>query len=692
MPLIAILDNKRVRVEDIYKYNIPKNSSFICSFCNDTLIFKQNRNGENKKYTEHFSHVNNKKGTKIKCEYDITNKDNKFEMTEWHKLFSNANNKETTEIRRSNPINNKNHFVDVFDEKNNQGIEFQHSHISKESILSREETSKIDWIFDVTNKYTCIWNDIGVCEIPSNNWEDAVKHCKNNVFLCTGKKQMFHLKNRDSYRIEIDNKVRNVWICDIISLDDIINLTCLKNTLTIDGKIELKKKWFGEIEETDIIYARCKKSMTYLDPIMRKYVLNIEYEKNMVYGIKSVAGSGKTTILLDLARANSDKKILYLAFNRAIVEEIRKKKGSAAKNLNPYTFDALMRKLYISKKKREHPNIIDLRPVNFGDIPGFEWYKNKSFKMKQRFITIYNLFCKNIEYDNIFQFMKDEYPDSKAKKQLIKMWNHTIQDRIITFNSIRKMALINGWFKIIDTEYDMVFIDEAQDFDNVMLKMLLKQTTIPKVFVGDPRQAIYKWRGAINSFDELPYDSHIVEFYKTWRIGDPACEEIRRKFRECWMVAGTNNNTILHENVAAVHCKGCSYHYLFRSWRHLLMTASNMENIWINNFESKRQAIKKLHPKLLQYGKDSDMEFEDDLPGFLLKLTADELETLILNIENNLVDKKLATCCMYTIHSYKGLENDNIRIFNDIDIENEEELFYVALTRGKKNIYLDSLQ
>ena len=68
------------------------------------------------------------------------------------------------------------------------------------------------------------------------------------------------------------------------------------------------------------------------------------------------------------------------------------------------------------------------------------------------------------------------------------------------------MALINGWFKIIDTEYDMVFIDEAQDFDNVMLKMLLKQTTIPKVFVGDPRQAIYKWRGAINSFDELPYD------------------------------------------------------------------------------------------------------------------------------------------------------------------------------------------
>ena len=29
-------------------------------------------------------------------------------------------------------------------------------------------------------------------------------------------------------------------------------------------------------------------------------------------------------------------------------------------------------------------------------------------------------------------------------------------------------------------------------------------------------------------------------------------------------------------------------------------------------------------------------------------------------------------------------------IYNDIDKETEEELLYVALTRGKNNIYLDS--
>ena len=83
-------------------------------------------------------------------------------------------------------------------------------------------------------------------------------------------------------------------------------------------------------------------------------------------------------------------------------------------------------------------------------------------------------------------------------------------------------------------------------------------------------------------------------------------------------------------------------------------------------------------------------EFEDDLPNFLLSLSSYELEKLIEAIEKNSVPKKRAMCCMYTIHSYKGMENNNIRVFNDIDHEEEENIYYVALTRGIKNIYLDS--
>lgn len=69
----------------------------------------------------------------------------------------------------------------------------------------------------------------------------------------------------------------------------------------------------------------------------------------------------------------------------------------------------------------------------------------------------------------------------------------------------------------------------------------------------------------------------------------------------------------------------------------------------------------------------------------------EELEKLINNIEKNIVSKNESEVDMYTIHSYKGLEDDIIRIYNDIDIKKESNLYYVALTRGKKRIILDNV-
>jgi hypothetical protein len=41
---------------------------------------------------------------------------------------------------------------------------------------------------------------------------------------------------------------------------------------------------------------------------------------------------------------------------------------------------------------------------------------------------------------------------------------------------------------------------------------------------------------------------------------------------------------------------------------------------------------------------------------------------------------------MHTIHSYKGLEDDIVKIHGDVDFENDTNLRYVALTRGKSVI------
>ena len=57
-----------------------------------------------------------------------------------------------------------------------------------------------------------------------------------------------------------------------------------------------------------------------------------------------------------------------------------------------------------------------------------------------------------------------------------------------------------------------------------------------------------------------------------------------------------------------------------------------------------------------------------------LEQAQDKLNELISNIERNLVSKSKAMCRMYTIHAYKGMENNNIRVFNDIDHDEEQNI------------------
>ena len=83
----------------------------------------------------------------------------------------------------------------------------------------------------------------------------------------------------------------------------------------------------------------------------------------------------------------------------------------------------------------------------------------------------------------------------------------------------------------IDNNFDMIMIDETQDFDLIMLNILINDTSIPKIFVGDPKQSIYQFRGCINAFNFLPTNSFIIEFYSTFRVGNPSCQIISNKYK-----------------------------------------------------------------------------------------------------------------------------------------------------------------
>jgi superfamily I DNA/RNA helicase len=159
------------------------------------------------------------------------------------------------------------------------------------------------------------------------------------------------------------------------------------------------------------------------------------------------------------------------------------------------------------------------------------------------------------------------------------------------------------------------------------------------------------------------------------------------------MITKSKNTTNIITDIPTIGDE--KYTYLFRTWRALLTTASSMLNIWINNYHTKIQDIRRKHT-ILSRNKSAfeDDQFEDDLPKFLKSISEDELEEMIEQIEANMVQKKDAICKMYTVHGYKGLEDNNIRVASDIELDDEEEdknIFYVALTRGMKYIIMDNI-
>ena len=483
--------------------------------------------------------------------------------------------------------------------------------------------------------------------------------------------------------------------------------------------------------------ARCEASMRLLDAEHRAFVTDYRFDEDIL-AIKAVAGSGKTTTLLNLCAKNPGKRVLYIAFNKALIDDIRAKAADRGlRNVKPMTFDALVYQEAVARRATTASRapstvtsstqtsstgtsstgtsstidqdmmamgfptleIVDLKPHSLGRA--LPWLEDKPWAVKDHYVRAFGDFCRQTRY-------REPGPMAPGKPLLEAMWKETRAGRLNTFAGLRKLAQVDHWFRgRLSADYDCVFIDEAQDFDPIMLDILLMDAGIPKIFVGDPMQEIYGWRGCINAFARLPPSTTLtVEFYTTFRMGNPACRAICGLFpgSTCRMIPGgcsAQRESHLHAPVWGQAMKAPDPEqkrvWLFRTWRCLLEEAARVgekKEIWIHGFAAQMTLMRALHRKLSKckrsLTKAEEDEFSDDLPRYLLSLSHADLENLIAAIEGNLApDAASARVVMYTIHAYKGLEDDVVVVYNDIDPVKDEKLLYVAVTRGRREIFLE---
>lgn len=244
--------------------------------------------------------------------------------------------------------------------------------------------------------------------------------------------------------------------------------------------------------------------------------------------ILAVAGASKTsTIVSSINYINTKKKILFLAFNKSIVDEI-KKSFEDNDNVSVMTFHQLG--LEFLRKNEEYSKLFNS--------------SNKDIIKEYKYINYINNIKANINYlkgnkkkeyiNNIksilhFARQSNKY-NSKDLEKLAKFYDiDIIDDEIKVVQSIMDWGSNNTdeidftdliWLpnvKHMDTkliQYDIIFVDEAQDVSEseyYLAKRALKARG-HFVAVGDKAQQINVWAGASEKAFDMFNDDKSKEF------------------------------------------------------------------------------------------------------------------------------------------------------------------------------------
>lgn len=248
----------------------------------------------------------------------------------------------------------------------------------------------------------------------------------------------------------------------------------------------------------------------------------------------AAAGSGKTTTLRLMAQANPRKRIMYLAFNRSVKEEGKRKMPL---NVQVYTLHGLAYREMV----RSDPNLLQKLRLGGGQVRASHVWEALDGQLRDLVsayvvkATLDAFLRSNLSHPTV-AMVPLRYRDLarrrrredevgailEAVKELWARMQNPADPFPLSHDGYVKLWAQSGP-RIGGVE--ALLVDEAQDLDPVFAQVLEGQRGLQRVYVGDPNQEIYGWRGAVNALEGL--DAH--EAYLTWsfRFGEGLASKVR---------------------------------------------------------------------------------------------------------------------------------------------------------------------
>lgn len=454
--------------------------------------------------------------------------------------------------------------------------------------------------------------------------------------------------------------------------------------------------------------------------------------------VQALAGTGKTSTMLMLARRMPDKRIAYIAFNRSIADEAKRK---FPRSVTADTSHGFARRVMI--------NTLLKTKISKAGRNGGAWHRPADLAQALGITAPLRYRGGKIDPEDVARIVKEaivKYRESADQEieahHLGAKWARTPAARAL-LDVVRR-----AWADIADPNsnnvlfshddylklwaltsprlnYDLIIFDEAQDI-NPVLKKVIENQTVQTVVVGDSHQAIYEFRGAIDALRDWPADV-VLPLTQSWRFGSDVAALGNAYLQLLGSGLVLEGNPALSTSVGPVETPDAVLSRTnvgaigavfagFEAGRRVALVGGGRD---IEDVAKAAQDLQRgrrtKHPELATFASWSEVrdhaeeEGDKSLQMFVRlvdKYSAEGLIGMIRDLvpEDAKSEETRPDVIVSTAHKAKGREWDNVRIADDFPQPKEDEttgelvldpgelrLAYVTVTRAKGRLELGSL-